>query len=209
MTKLRDGGGIYVNGWTNPSYRNTMSHNWCDADAAVFAIYYLDNGSSRWDVYQNVGTNSPLPWCYFMTGDSTVLYVASHTLCWFNSVLTRVVLIGGGGPSGKASNSSISWLWCKDTSLGRNDCPDLGCTVDNSTVLYVEGRTFSSFLLIKLFFFPHVIYSYLKASDPLPNSAQSIVDSSGCRLPPPWLISCIKKSTLSCISKVKLVQDLL
>jgi hypothetical protein len=24
MTKLRDGGGIYVNGWTNPSYRNTV-----------------------------------------------------------------------------------------------------------------------------------------------------------------------------------------
>ena len=39
MTKLRDGGGIYVNGWTNPSYRNTMSHNWCDADEAVFAIF--------------------------------------------------------------------------------------------------------------------------------------------------------------------------
>jgi hypothetical protein len=24
MTKLRDGGGIYVNGWTNPSHRNTV-----------------------------------------------------------------------------------------------------------------------------------------------------------------------------------------
>ena len=74
MTKLRDGGGIYVNGWTNPSYRNIMSHNWCDTDEAVFAIYYLDNGSSRWDVFQNVGTNSPLPWCYFMTGDSPVCF---------------------------------------------------------------------------------------------------------------------------------------
>jgi hypothetical protein len=24
MTKLRDGGGIYVNGWTNPLHRNTV-----------------------------------------------------------------------------------------------------------------------------------------------------------------------------------------
>jgi hypothetical protein len=128
MTKLRDGGGVYVNGWTNPAYRNTvllssrllslpcndplqMSHNWCDADEAVFAVYYLDNGSSRWDVFQNVGSNSSLPWCYFMTG--------------------------GGGPTGKASNSSVSALWCQDTSPGRNDCVDQGCTVDESSVLYV------------------------------------------------------------------------
>lgn len=88
-----------------------MSYNWCDADEAVFAIYYLDNGSSRWFVDQNVGSNAPLPWCYFMTG--------------------------GGGPSGKASNSSVSNLWCQDTSPGRNDCADLGCTVDEKTVLYV------------------------------------------------------------------------
>ena len=90
-----------------------ISYNWCDADDAVFAIYYLDNGSSRWDVYQNVGSNSPLPWCYFMTG--------------------------GGGPSGKASNSSVSELWCQDTSPGRNDCADLGCTVDEKTVLCVAA----------------------------------------------------------------------
>jgi hypothetical protein len=89
-----------------------MSYNWCDADEAVFAVYYLDNGSSRWDVFQNVGSNSPLPWCYFMTG--------------------------GGGPSGKASNSSVSKLWCQDTSPGRNDCADLGCTVDDSSVLCVH-----------------------------------------------------------------------
>jgi hypothetical protein len=89
-----------------------MSYNWCDADEAVFAIYYLDNGSSRWDVFQNVGSNSPLPWCYFMTG--------------------------GGGPTGKASNSSVSKLWCQVTSTGRNDCADRGCTVDESTVLCVE-----------------------------------------------------------------------
>ena len=87
-----------------------ISYNWCDADDAVFAVYYLDNGSSRWDVFQNVASNSALPWCYFMTG--------------------------GGGPSGKASNSSVSELWCQDTSPGRNDCADLGCTVDDSTVLY-------------------------------------------------------------------------
>lgn len=138
-------------------FRVQVSYNWCDADDAVFAVYYLDNGSSRWDVFQNVASNSPLPWCYFMTG--------------------------GGGPSGKASNSSVSKLWCQDTSPGRNDCADLGCTVDDSSVLCVQMLRPLHALVPCVRFLSHARCSYLKASDRLPDPAQSIINSSGCQMP--------------------------
>ena len=47
MTKLRDGGGIYVNGATNNDTSSLMSRNWVNADEAVFAVFYLDNGASE------------------------------------------------------------------------------------------------------------------------------------------------------------------
>ena len=59
MARLRDGGAVYVNGHTNPDYRNSIDSNWCDADAAIYAVFYLDNGSSQWDVTRNVATGSP------------------------------------------------------------------------------------------------------------------------------------------------------
>jgi hypothetical protein len=131
MTTLRDGGAVYVNGHTNPNYRNSIDSNWCDADAAVYAVFYLDNGSSQWDVKRNVATGSPVPGCFFMTG--------------------------GGAPSGAAANSSVSYIWCRDTSPGINNCYPQGCVVDNSTVFYI------------------------KIGDPLPAEAQEIVDGSGAR----------------------------
>ena len=32
MTKMIDGGGIYVNGYTNDNFTNVISHNWVDHD---------------------------------------------------------------------------------------------------------------------------------------------------------------------------------
>lgn len=41
MTKLRDGGGIYVNGATNVTEPSLMAYNWVDRDLAVFAVFYV------------------------------------------------------------------------------------------------------------------------------------------------------------------------
>ena len=38
MTKLRDGGGIYVNGATNITAPSLMADNWVTDDRAVFAV---------------------------------------------------------------------------------------------------------------------------------------------------------------------------
>jgi hypothetical protein len=111
MTRLRDGGAVYVNGYTNPYHRNSIDRNWCDADAASTAVFYLDNGSSEWDVTHNVATGSPVPACFFMTG-------------------------GGSGYS--AANSSLQHMWCSDTAPGLNACPSQGCVVDNATVFYIK-----------------------------------------------------------------------
>ena len=111
MTRLRDGGAVYVNGYTNPYHRNSIDRNWCDADAASTAVFYLDNGSSEWDVTHNVATGSPVPACFFMTG-------------------------GGSGYS--AANSSLQHMWCSDTAPGLNACPSEGCVVDNATVFYIK-----------------------------------------------------------------------
>lgn len=111
MTRLRDGGAVYVNGFTNPHYRNSIDRNWCDADAATTAVFYLDNGSSNWDAKHNVVTGSPASACFFMTG---------------------------GGSGDPAANSSVSYMWCSDTAPGLNNCPAEGCVVDNSTVFYLK-----------------------------------------------------------------------
>ena len=48
MTKARDGGGIYVNGYCNEKYTNVISDNWVDHDVNVGAgLIYLDNGASH------------------------------------------------------------------------------------------------------------------------------------------------------------------
>ena len=63
MSKLKDGGGIYVNGATNPEYGwNTMSNNWVNNDEHVYAVFYLDNGASHWHVTNNVASNSTVAW---------------------------------------------------------------------------------------------------------------------------------------------------
>lgn len=73
MRRLRDGGGIYVNGaedgagevegWTSRMYGNYVTE-----DEAVYAVYYLDNGASNWDVSRNVADASPLAWSFYMQG---------------------------------------------------------------------------------------------------------------------------------------------
>ena len=78
MAKMKDGGGIYVNGYTNDKYTNVMSHNWVNHDEHVFAVYYLDNGASHWHVTQNVAGNSSTQWAFFMTPGTGVPSNAGH-----------------------------------------------------------------------------------------------------------------------------------
>lgn len=69
MNTLADGGGIYVNGHTSAAYPSTMEGNFVDADEAVYAVFYLDGGATNWLVRNNVASNSPLPWAFFLQGD--------------------------------------------------------------------------------------------------------------------------------------------
>lgn len=68
MQKMRDGGGIYLNGDTNAQYTNTVSRNWVDNDDNVFGVYYLDQGASHWIISQNVATSSPKTLPYIIAG---------------------------------------------------------------------------------------------------------------------------------------------
>lgn len=113
MRLLRDGGGIYVNGAENASWPSTMHDNFVDGDNAVFAIYYLDNGASAWHVYNNVCTNSPSAWAYFMTGGANL----------------------------PARNDRVERLWYNATSVlpPQNDCPQFNCTTDAATIFAVKG----------------------------------------------------------------------
>ena len=111
MTQLRDGGGIYVNGAT--SAPNLMSDNWVDHDEAVYAVFYLDNGSSDWLVTRNVASASPLAWAFFMTG--------------------------GGGVPEHARNNHLDTFWYEDELAPVNNCAQLNCTVDAATVYKVTG----------------------------------------------------------------------
>ena len=107
-----DGGGIYVNGYTNDAYTNVISHNWVDHDEHVFAVYYLDNGASHWHVTQNVATNSTTQWAFFMTP-------------------------GTGIPANAAHNNTVDNLWCQGDADPVNGCPEYGCVVDNATIFKV------------------------------------------------------------------------
>ena len=114
MSKLQDGGGIYVNGATNPDHGwNTMSNNWVNNDEHEFAVYYLDNGASHWHVTHNVASNSTTAWAYFMTG-------------------------GTGDPTNAAHNNTFDYFWYENDEGPRNNCPQYGCRVDNATVFHIS-----------------------------------------------------------------------
>jgi hypothetical protein len=104
MSKLRDGGGIYVNGET--SSPNVMANNFVDQDLAVYAVFYLDNGSSDWLVDSNVAANSPLAWAFFMTG-------------------------GGGVPEHARNNILTNFWYNANVSDPVNNCAALNCTTSN------------------------------------------------------------------------------
>ena len=115
MQKMKDGGGIYVNGYTSDSLPvNVMRGNWVDHDEHVFAVYYLDNGASHWHVTQNVATNSSTQWAFFMTP-------------------------GTGVPANAAHNNSVDHLWYQDELPPFNGCQKYGCDVDNATVFKVPA----------------------------------------------------------------------
>jgi hypothetical protein len=111
MTRLRDGGGIYVNGAT--SAPNLMARNWVDSDEAVYAVFYLDNGSSDWLVTENVASASPLAWAFFLTG-------------------------GGSLPEHARNNRLDNFYYDGDLDPVDN-CAALNCTVDAATVFKVTG----------------------------------------------------------------------
>jgi uncharacterized protein (DUF2249 family) len=107
MSKLRDGGGVYVNGLTQDAYPSLMVDNFVTADEAVFAVLYLDNGASNWRVSNNVISNSPLAWSFFMQGCCNL----------------------------PAYNSSVDHVWWEQPMLPpQNNCAEHGCTVDEATI---------------------------------------------------------------------------
>lgn len=111
MQRLRDGGGIYVNGATNGSYPSFIANNWVDHDESVFAVYYLDNGASNWVVTNNVASNSSTAWGYFITGANNK----------------------------PAGNDHVDHFWYQDVMTPWNNCTQYNCTVDESTVYKVTG----------------------------------------------------------------------
>lgn len=56
---LYDGGGIYVIGPHASSPRSTMTGNWVDQSNSHSNFFYLDGGSTNWDVTNNVITRVP------------------------------------------------------------------------------------------------------------------------------------------------------
>lgn len=113
MTTLRDGGGIYVNGHTNnDAPGSVIANNFVDADEAVFAVYYLDNGASNWHVTENVAANSGAAWAFFMQG-----------CC--------------GAP---AANSTVDNFWWSGDLAPVNNCAAEGCVVDAATVVNMTGQ---------------------------------------------------------------------
>ena len=104
MTKLKDGGGIYVNGATNVAHGwSTMQNNFVYHDDNVYAAYYLDNGASYWHVWYNVASSSPHAWAFFMTG-------------------------GTGNPLDAAHHNVVNDFWYKGVLEPRNNCQHYECT---------------------------------------------------------------------------------
>ena len=107
MSKLRDGGGVYVNGLTQKAFPSLMSGNSVEADEAVFAVLYLDNGASNWRVTENVVGNSPAAWAFFMQGCCNL----------------------------PAYDSEVDHVWWQLPMLApQNNCAAHNCTVDDATI---------------------------------------------------------------------------
>ena len=115
MKKMKDGGGIYLNGHTSGNYTNLVTRNWVNNDDNVFAVYYLDAGASHWHLTENVATNSSTAYAFLMNG--------------------------GNGPciSDFAANNTIDHLWCQGDASPSNLCKQCGCVVDGSTVFSVPA----------------------------------------------------------------------
>jgi len=112
MSKLRDGGGVYVNGLTQRAFPSYMQGNSVEADEAVFAVLYLDNGASWWQVTHNVVGNSPDAWAFFMQGCCNL----------------------------PAHNSEVDNIWWQDPMLRwQNNCATQNCTVDEATIFEVAA----------------------------------------------------------------------
>ncbi|MEV5481542.1 right-handed parallel beta-helix repeat-containing protein, partial [Streptomyces sioyaensis] len=65
---MRDGGAIYVLGTQGSSPRSTMNGNYVEQDSQDFASLYLDNGSSYWDVKNNVVGGYTPHWAFVQNG---------------------------------------------------------------------------------------------------------------------------------------------
>jgi hypothetical protein len=113
MTKARDGGGIYVNGYCNDKYTNVISNNWVDHDVNVGAgLIYLDNGASFWHVTQNVVTNSPNTTAVFLTSGTGPAYNSAH-------------------------NITVDHLWYQNDEKPASGCLRYGCVLDQATVFHI------------------------------------------------------------------------
>ena len=119
MTKMRDGGGIYLNGFTNPALgANVISNNWVDSDESEFSTYYFDNGASGWHLTQNVATNSPTSFAFFLTGAND-----PNATC----------------VDGDAHDIKVDHLWYQNTDGPLNRCLRCGCASDDSTIFAVPA----------------------------------------------------------------------
>lgn len=111
MKRLRDGGGIYVNGAEDGAHEgerwvSRINDNYVQDDMAVFAVFYLDNGASNWLVERNVAATSPLAWAFYMQGPP-------------NSIPP-------------AYNSTVTDFWYSDDVLDpKINCIAYGCTTSN------------------------------------------------------------------------------
>jgi hypothetical protein len=106
MSKLRDGGGIYVNGATNLTFGHSYAtNNWVDTDEAVFAVFYLDNGASNWIFDGNVASNASLAWAGFLQGCCNL----------------------------PAIESTITNIYYSDALDPVNNCANKGCVLENVT----------------------------------------------------------------------------
>jgi len=110
MKRLRDGGGIYVNGAEDgvnesDAWVSQIHDNYVEADENVYAVFYLDNGASKWVLERNVAASSPLAWAFYMQGPP-------------NSVPP-------------AYNCTVRDFWYQDTLDPKINCVAEGCTTAN------------------------------------------------------------------------------
>jgi hypothetical protein len=94
-----------------------------DADEAVYAVYYFDNGASGWHLKNNVATNSQNAFAYFMTSGLTTSWK------WQDPC-----------KDASAHNITVDHLWYQSTKEPLNRCGQCGCVVQNSTVVEVPAN---------------------------------------------------------------------